>query len=98
MLRTLQKVLTLAIWFATFCLAMAARAAFLFSPYKLFEYALSICGFGAVAQLGERLPRTEEAGGSSPLCSTKPSRNVEVQCGLIPAIIPVVLGGEPAVP
>ena len=26
---------------------------------------------GAVAQLGERLPRTEEVGGSNPLCSTR---------------------------
>ena len=54
---------------------MVTRAALLFSPYELFEYALSICGFGAVAQLGERLPRTEEAGGSNPLCSTKSPRN-----------------------
>jgi hypothetical protein len=32
---------------------------------------VSICGCGAVAQLGERLVRNEEVSGSIPLSSTK---------------------------
>ena len=31
------------------------------------------CCKGAVAQMGERIPRTDEAGGSTPLCSIKVS-------------------------
>ncbi len=34
------------------------------------EYSVILLPNGAVAQLGERLPRTEKAGGSNPLCST----------------------------
>lgn len=34
------------------------------------EYSAILLPNGAVAQMGERLPRTEKAGGSSPLCST----------------------------
>ncbi len=35
-----------------------------------YQYSVILLPNGAVAQLGERLPRTEKAGGSSPLCST----------------------------
>ena len=52
------------------------------------------CLSGDVAQLGERLVRNEEVGGSIPLISTRiPARRRDA-----PGIFRVVLGGELAVP
>lgn len=39
---------------------------------RLYGPSVYCSGVGAIAQLGERLPRTEEVGGSNPLRSTKP--------------------------
>src|SRR3954471_20665053 len=57
-------------------------------PRDAVALALSLAVRGAIAQLGERLDRTQEGGGSSPPSSTRWNR--QRRCGIAPSAAPVL--------